>query len=263
MTKAVAKKAEAGTSVAVHSVISFDQQLLRIAGDPKIPVARLREIAELRQQIRMQDAEEAFNQSMVECQHDMRPVEADANNPQTHSNYATLYALDKKMRPVYSRHGFALSFDTTDCPVEGHMRVLCYVSRGLFTRRYQYDVAVDTKGPKGNDVMTKTHAGGSAFSYGKRYLELAIFNVTIGKDDDGNRAGGHDAEPYISQVQVDELIELADDGGADKVAFCRLMKVDGIAHIPVSRFEEAKAQLMRKIRAKKAPKGDNDFPGDK
>jgi hypothetical protein len=119
----------------------------------------------------------------------------------------------------------------------------------LFTRRYQYDVAVDTKGPKGNDVMTKTHAGGSAFSYGKRYLLLAIFNVTIGDpgrpaDDDGNAAAG--IHP-ISQEQLAELIKLADAASADKAKFCAMMKVDSFAAIPASRYEEAVKQLNRKL----------------
>src|SRR5258708_18647512 len=145
-------------AVTVAEPLSFDQQLLRIAGDPKIPVARLAEIAELRRKIRMEDAEEAFNAALVEAQMEMRPVEANANNPQTHSDYATLYAVDKALRPIYSKHGFALSFNTADCPLDQHVRVLCYVSRGLYTRTYHHDVAVTTVGPQGKAVMTPTHA---------------------------------------------------------------------------------------------------------
>ena len=68
------------------------------------------------------------------------------------------------------------------------MRVLCYVSHSAgHTRTYQCDMPSDGKGAKGNDVMTKTHAAGSAASYGMRYLLKMIFNIAIGEDDtDGN-----------------------------------------------------------------------------
>ena len=249
-----ARKKEVITLDQVREPMSFDEQLLRIASNPSIPVPRLKEIAELRRQMRLDDAEEAFNQALVDCQEEMRPIEADAANDSTRSKYATLYAVDKALRPIYSKYRFSLSFDTTDCPIEGHMRVVCYVGRGLFTRRYQYDVAIDTKGSKGNDVMTKTHAGGSGFSYGKRYLELAIFNVTIGDpgrpaDDDGNRAAG--IEP-ISQEQLAELVALADEAGADKAKFCKVMKVSSFAAIPAKLFDEARRQLERKLRAEQA-----------
>ena len=239
---------------------TFDDQLLRIAGNPAIPVPRLKEIAELRRQLRLDDALEAFNEAMVACQEEMRPIEADAQNDQTRSKYATHYAVDKALRPIYSKYRFALSFNTADCPLENHIRVLCYVSRGIYIRTYQHDVAVTTVGPQGKAVMTATHAGGSALSYGKRYLELMIFNVTIGDpghpaDDDGNAAGG--LMP-LSPAQLQELIDLADEAEADKSKFCELMKVSSLATIPASRFDEAKAQLNRKLRSKRLRDAAND-----
>jgi hypothetical protein len=54
----------------------------------------------------------------------------------------------------------------------------------------------DGKGARGNDVMTKTHATGSAVSYGMRYLLKMIFNVSSGEaDDDGNAASRRDRRP--------------------------------------------------------------------
>ena len=84
--------------------------------------------------------------------------------------------------------------------------------------------------------MNKTHAGGSALSYAKRYLLLMIFNVTIGdpgraSDDDGNSAGGNNT---ITDKQAAELIKLLDDAGGDKRKFCEAMGVDGIALIAAS-----------------------------
>lgn len=233
-------------------VLSFDEQILRAAGDKRIDVAKLRELTDLRRQLRIEAAEEAFNEAMVACQAEMRPIEADAENDSTHSKYATLYAVDKALRPIYSAHGFSLSFDTVDCPLPNHTRVVCYVSRGAFTRRHQYDVAITTKGPKGNDVMTPTHAGGSGLSYGKRYLELMIFHVTIGDpglsaratDDDGNAAGTGEGFPgdnpmRLNLAQIEQLRILLKKVGCSEANFLRHVKCDRIEAVLAANYERS------------------------
>ena len=261
--KAKPKKKAQSKAVAVVKQAppaTLDQQIMLAAADPRVDVEKLRALTDLRRQLRMEEAEEAFWLAMAAAQEAMKPVQADADN--NSKKYATLFAVDKALKPIYSKHGFSISFNTADCPLKDHTRVLAYASRGLYTKEYQYDVAIDAKGPKGNDVMNKTHAGGSALSYGKRYLLLMIFNVTINKgmdrDDDGNAAGG---SVPVSAEQLKELIKLADDSGADKIKFCAVMKIESMADIPVSRFEEAKAQLNRKLKAKQ--KKASDFPGDR
>ena len=57
------------------------------------------------------------------------------------------------------------------------------------------------------------------------------------------------------------------DSGADLARFLTLFNVTRLAEIPRLRFTEAKAQLNRKLKDKKAreaaAKKDSDFPGDK
>ena len=113
--------------------------------------------------------ETAWNTAMAKAQAQMQRVAPDANNPQTRSRYATYAAIDGSLRPIYSALGFALSFNTEDGR-EGFLKILCDVSRGGHTRRYQIEMPADGKGARGNDVMTKTHATGSAITYGMRYL---------------------------------------------------------------------------------------------
>jgi ERF superfamily len=130
-----------------------------------------------------------FNDAMQRAQQKMRRIGADAVNPQTKSKYASYGKLDSVLRPIYSAEGFALSFNTADSPTTDHIRILCEVSRGGYSKTYQIDMPADGKGAKGGDVMTKTHATGSATSYGMRYLLKMIFNVAVGEDDnDGNGA---------------------------------------------------------------------------
>src|SRR5690606_25412546 len=107
----------------------------------------------------------------------------------TKSHYATHAAIDRVLRPIYTEHGFALSFNTSPLDAPDMVRVLCYVTHASgHTRTYQIDIPADGKGAKGGDVMTRTHATGSAAQYGMRYLLKMIFHVSIGADDDGNTA---------------------------------------------------------------------------
>ena len=57
-----------------------------------------------------------FNTAMAQAQGEMVAVKRDLSNPHTRSRYASYEALDNAARPIYSRHGFALSFGTEAIP---------------------------------------------------------------------------------------------------------------------------------------------------
>src|SRR5215471_14027174 len=161
----------------------------RMAKDPAVDVDKMARILEMRFQL--QQALTEFNNALAEAQAEMEPVRKDAQNPQTRSKYATFYALDEAVRPVYTEQGLTVSFDTDPANSRpGEVLVLAYVSKGAFTRTYKIMMPADGIGAKGGMVMTKTHAMGSAVTYGRRYLLSAIFNIaTSDSDDDGNAAG--------------------------------------------------------------------------
>jgi ERF superfamily len=163
----------------------------RLACDPNASVDKIERLMALMERGQAKKSEEHFNASMSRAQKAMRPVAADATNPQTRSRYASYAALDCALRPVYTDNGFGLSFNTGEAPQAEYVRVLCDVSHiGGHSKTYHLDMPADGKGAKGGDVMTKTHAVGSALSYGMRYLLKMIFNVAVGEDDDdGNMAG--------------------------------------------------------------------------
>jgi hypothetical protein len=145
----------------------------------------------------------------------MQTVAPDAKNTSTKSDYASYAALDRMARPIYTKHGFGLSFDSQESKLAEHVLVVCYVShRDGFSRTYRADMPADGKGAKGGDVMTKTHATGSAFSYAQRYLLRLIFNLAVGDDDDGNKAGDTDAQPLPDGFDewVEQLKTAANNG---------------------------------------------------
>lgn len=166
--------------------------IARAATDPTVDIDKMERLLAMQERVMEKQAETAFNIALNETQAEMRRIAADANNPQTKSKYASYAALDRVLRPIYTERGLSLSFDTADGAADGYVRVVCYVSHSAgHTRTYRVDMACDGKGAKGGDVMTKTHAMGSAFTYGQRYLLKAIFNVAVGEDDDGNGGQGN------------------------------------------------------------------------
>jgi hypothetical protein len=166
----------------------------RAASDPNIEVAKVEKLLELYERIQAKTAEAQFNEAMTKAQSEIGRIGADATNPQTRSQYASYAKLDSVLRPIYTANGFSLSFDEGDSPKPDHVRVLCHVARGGYTRTYHKDMPADGKGAKGGDVMTKTHAAGAAMSYGMRYLLKGIFNIAVGEEDtDGNDPRGRHA----------------------------------------------------------------------
>ncbi len=171
----------------------------RLASDPTIDIDRVERFMIMHEKAKAREAEKAFNDAMSEAQAEMGPVATDKNNSQTKSRYTSYAALDAAVRPIYVRHGFALSFNTDPDGPADHLRLRCKVThRDGHCEPYQVDMPSDGKGAKGGDVMTKTHAAGSAMSYGQRYLLKLIFNLATGDDDDGQKAGKVVAQHPIS-----------------------------------------------------------------
>lgn len=238
--QAVAIKKSEKTSTTIIQVIE------RAALNPDVDIDKMERLLQMQERILDRDAEQQFNIAMTDAQAEMSPISADAVNPQTKSKYASYAAMDNKLRPIYTKHGFALSFDTGDGAPENHVRVVCYVAhRSGHTRTHRNDMPADGKGAKGGDVMTKTHATGAAFTYGQRYLLKLIFNVAIGEaDTDGNAETGA-IDDDLKEILVALLKKLPED---DTEIFLKHMKVESLDTMPIALFSKGKQALEERIK---------------
>jgi hypothetical protein len=222
-------------TAAVLAIIS------RAASDPTVDIEKMKVLMAMRADMRSEDARRAFNIAMSAAQAEMRPIAADATNPQTKSKYASYAALDRALRPIYTGQGFGLSFGTAEGGPAEHVRVTCLVTHANgHERTYQADMPADGKGAKGGDVMTKTHATGAALTYGQRYLLKMIFNIAVGPDDDGNAASGRGRLPpkegKISADQLKELRTLMTNRGVPEQQFLAWAKVETVEDIAADLF---------------------------
>lgn len=233
---------------------SLMEVIAKAASDPAVDVSKMQSLLDMQERLANREAEQQFNMAMRAAQSEMRTVGVDKKNDSTRSKYASYEKLDTMMRPIYSRHGFALSFDTGEGAAENYVRVLCYASHSEgFTKTYRIDMPADGKGAKGGDVMTKTHAVGAAMSYGARYLLKLIFNISVGEhDDDGNGADPKTAQATITEEQLKTLTELIVAAKADTVKLCAYFNIEQIADLPAKSF--GKAIDMLKVKAKQQAK---------
>lgn len=220
--------------------------LERLVLNPDVDPSKIHHLLDAQERILAKQAASDFFQAMNKAQQEMGRVAANKTNNQTRSKYADYSALDKVLRPIYSAHGFSLSFNTEPTDQPDTVVVTCDVSHiGGHTKAYRIAMPSDGKGAKGNDVMTKTHATGAAASYGMRYLLKMIFNVAIGEDDtDGNPP----APQGITTQQVEQIRFALKDKGLDESRFCKdVARVDSVEDIQPGRFSAAMNWINKQV----------------
>jgi hypothetical protein len=219
----------------------------RVMADPSVPIERAEQAFAFYQKVQADQARKAFTSSFIAVQNAIEPVRRTANNPQTHSKYATFEALDAAARPILSKHGFAVSFNTAPGPSLDYVKVIMtLMHESGHERLYEADLPADGKGAKGGDVMTKTHAVGSAMSYGKRYVMGNALNIPTTKDDDGNKAA--DTGEVINEAQFLEIANLIRETNTDMDRFLAVGRLESLSDMRANQFEKAKALLLAKKR---------------
>lgn len=238
------------------------QLIDRFMQDPNVQVEKLEQLFALHQKVAEQKNKTLFAAALSACQAEMEPVARDAANPATRSRYTSLDALDRAIRPIYTKHGFAISFNTAASTLENHVEVIGYLSHACgFEKTYRIDVPADGKGARGNDVMTKTHALGSATTYGRRYLLSCMFNIAptdnkVFKDDDGNAASVVNAAPdnAVTPENIVEIQALMAEADAKVENFYKYLDISDLSELTKAKFAKGKDALNRKIAEIKAQK---------
>lgn len=184
--------------------------LLQMALSHNAGIDVIERLAALQDKERARLDEIDFNDAMNRVQEKIRRIAPDLENPQKRSKYASYAAIDRVVRPIYAAEGFSLSFTHAECPKPEHIRVIGRLALRGHKEFYQVDWPVDTKGPKGEPVMTATQATGASDSYAKRYLVKDIWNIAIGElDTDGELESNGDLMEAIEWIEnckdADEL----------------------------------------------------------
>lgn len=193
-----------GELVATDKQINFITALERVAINPDVDVLKMEKIMDLQERVLDKQSELEYNKAMSACQADMPTIAKDKVNQHTKSKYAQFETIIIHCKPVYTKHGFAVSFGTADAAIENHVRITASVmhSGGHCKEKY-VDLPLDISGIGGKTNKTAMHAVGSTFSYGKRYLFGLIFNIAIADEDqDGNLPNDITVQSLIDNMEV-------------------------------------------------------------
>lgn len=218
------------------------QVIERAAMNPAVDIDKMERLLEMQERIVERNARAAYAADLARMQPEL-PVIAERGgikdrSGKVQSTYALWEDINDAIKPVLSKHGFALSFRTGQ--EEGRITVTGVLShREGHSEETTMHLPIDTSGSK-NSVQ----AVGSSISYGKRYTAGALLNITSrGEDDDGKAAGG---VALVSEEQVQALQNLIIEVGADPVKFCAYLKVENLSALPADQYERAVQALNAK-----------------
>lgn len=164
--------------------VSFIQMIERASRDPAVDIDKMERLMQMHERMLDRQAETAFNDALSDMQTELpeMPERGVIKNKAggVQSKYALWEDMNEIIKPVLSKHGFALTFRTGNDGAK-------IVVTGVLSHKAGHSVtstlslAVDSSGAK-NEVQGL----GSSTSYGKRYVAGALLNLTSrGLDDDG------------------------------------------------------------------------------
>lgn len=249
MSKQTAAGTEMATAIPVKNdtVTAMVQSLERIAANPDVNPDNLQKFLDMQVQILDREARQAFAASMAACQSEMPAIARKAVNQQTASTYAKHEAICVGIKPVYTRHGFSLTFHEGKAERDNEIRIICDVTHQLgYSEQHYIDLPLDMTGIKGTVNKTPVHAKGSTISYGRRYLTLMIFDLATYDDND---ADFKPVQELISTEQVMNLEALITEIGANKASFLKVCKVDALENLPADKYDAALKRLEERRKA--------------
>ena len=179
-------------STTVLSIIS------KAASDPSVDIDKLERLMQMHERMQARSAEQEFNAAMAQMQCEIPTVFEGAVNLHTKNSYATLDDINRTLKPVMQRHGFAITFKVEQ--VTGGLSITGILMHRAGHREQTSMVLPIDEGPGRNKVQ----AVGSSTTYGKRYVMCALLNITTGDqvDDDAQTA---QQEPSITAMQVKQI----------------------------------------------------------
>lgn len=223
----------------------------RVALDPRVDVEKLERLLAMKERVLADQRRVAFVEAMSRLAPTMPEIdkngrvtfEGKGDKPGMDRRYARLEDIDRAIRPLYSKEGFSLSWNTQ--PGEnGKIRVIGTLSHsgGHFEQR-QLDLPHDSSGAK-NPIQ----AVGSTVSYGKRMITTMFFNlIARDEDTDGNNLN------TITDDQVKDLQAAMDELKMNKQRFLLFMGVGAVNDILARDWGKAMnaVEVQRQSLAKK------------
>lgn len=235
-------KSETGAALAVPTGAGSVIALLHAAVQQGTPVEQLEKLVDLHERMEAREARRAFFAALAAFQQSapmVRQTETAKIATRTGSSYSYTFApLDEIARtiaPHLVAHGLSYRWDTA---VEAkQIKVTCTVSHvDGYSESSSVTLPIDN-----TSAMSDQQKVGAAMTFGqRRSLTAALGLVTT----DSEAPASEDTTP-VSVEQADQIDDMLDSTGVDRVKFLKWIGFDRVHLIPAARFDDAMRELKR------------------
>jgi len=151
--------------------------------------------------------------------------------------YARWEDINERIKPILTKHGFALNFSITDETETGLAIIAILRHRLGHEERTSKRLPLDKSGSK--NIVQQF---GSTQSYAQRYAAIALLNlVSHGEDTDAADAAD---TFFVDAAQIAELRKLIERSGRTEELFCKKFMAEKIELLPASKYETATTFLQ-------------------
>ncbi len=222
--------------VAVTQPDQFIAMMERLAMADNVDVSKIEKMMDLQERILDRNAKQAYMADFSQMQPKLPAVERKGKAHNT--KYAKYEDIVDAVRPHLGQYGFGFSHKVNQ--IDNKIEVVCTLThKSGYSESTQFVAAADISGSK-NAVQ----AVGSTISYGKRYTLLALLGIATEEEDTNGNV-------FITPEQAQDINNRLDKVGADKIAFCKMLKVNSFAEITIEGYKTAIEWVEKKEKAAK------------
>lgn len=215
--------------------------IIKASRDASVDVAKMEAMMRMQRELQADEARREAIEAFTRMSADLPRVKKNGTIDLGKGKpiaFARWEDMDQVIRPLLTREGFTLSFNSAMREGGGLVVTgeLMHVSGHV--RTATIPLPLDT-GPGRNNLQ----AVGSTLSYGKRYCAEMLLNIVReGADDDGVKGGAE----FVTPEQIEELQALIEETDADEQKFLAAAGAAHIGEIPAGAFTMAKNLLLSK-----------------
>lgn len=209
--------------------------MLSMAVERGADIAVMTKLMNLRDRWEAGQARKAFDAAVADAKAEIPAI---TKNREGHNKtrYADFAAYASVVDPIIAKYGLSYRFRTAQTD---RISVTCILShRDGHSEENTLSGPSDKTGSK-NEIQ----AIGSTLTYLQRYTLIQALGLAASQDDDGKTAAALDT---ITEEQVGDLMGLIEDVAADKAAFLRFFKIEGLHLLPAGKFDQAVKMLHAK-----------------
>jgi hypothetical protein len=233
----------------------FDtHSLMRLAIERDGAIEVIERLAQLREDERKREAEEAFDAAMAEFFRLCPPIPRDkrgagfvpkGGSVREYTYYAPFDAIQGVVNPFLRPLGLSYWFSSEATTT--HVTTRCILRHKLGHQR----IAAATLPISGAPMTSATQGSAGTRSFGKRLTLSDVLGIQTCDEHDG-ADGDAGAAETVDEKQLAALQEFVDSiieagRGFDLARFVGFFQVDALAAIPVARFDEACGMLRQRL----------------